>query len=61
MFEFTNTLNGITHNALRRNGQVDVATMLTGDSYFTGYSLLTYLFLFNTANITIYSYRQKFF
>jgi len=46
-FEFTkkNALNGIiTHNALRLSRRQPVATIITDDSYFTGYSLsLTYI------------------
>ena len=37
-FEFTNTLNGFTHSALRGSRRLAVATIFTNESYFTGHS-----------------------
>jgi len=39
MFKFTNTLNCITRNTLRGSQWVAMATVLTNNSNFTGYSL----------------------
>ena len=38
-YEFTNTLNGITHTALHGGRRLAVAKILMDDSYFTEYSL----------------------
>jgi len=57
---FTNTLNGITHNALHGSWWLAVATIVTDDSYFSRYSLpLTYLFFLHCVSVSVRYYYVK--